>query len=102
MKSLVILGIFLASSFAVAQGGGFEEQKSHVLQNVDERISMLQDMKSCVVGAGDLAALKVCQEKRKDYNRNKKAAKRQHRKDRMDKRIERMKAKRAKMDEKGS
>lgn len=64
----MLFALASASLFASAYAH-LDEQKTKISQNVDKRIESLNKMKSCVQGAADQAAIKVCREAhRKEMN----------------------------------
>lgn len=76
MKALLVLALCLGSFGAFAdrhkgkmEGKTFEEKKSLTTENLDKRISHLNEMKSCVSAARDEAGLKACREKMREQNK---------------------------------
>lgn len=69
----IVLCLVLVSQFAFAQksedgegkGKTFEEKKAHALSKIDMRIGKMQELKSCISAAADMAATKACREKHK-------------------------------------
>ncbi|TNF30487.1 MAG: hypothetical protein EP319_04835 [Deltaproteobacteria bacterium] len=74
MKTLVMLSFLFLSFNAFSEDGkkgdgqNFEKAKSMMLENIEKRISNLQDVKSCVSSASDKSALKECRKKMKSMN----------------------------------
>lgn len=69
----IVLCLVLVSQFAFAdhheegegKGKTFEEKKANALSKIDMRISKMQELKSCISAATDMAATKACREKHK-------------------------------------
>ena len=59
MTRILVLGILLTSSIALAEKG-FEDNKSRWIQHLSQKISNLESAKSCAQSASDKAALKNC------------------------------------------
>ena len=57
-----ILFLFSMSTYA-QDGKKFTQHKTQVLANIDQRISAIQEFKSCVQSANDHAAMKTCRTK---------------------------------------
>lgn len=62
--STVIL-LALTSAVFANEGEMLAKVKEHQLANIDKRIGWLQEMKSCVSGAADKAAVKKCHQDHK-------------------------------------
>ena len=62
--STVIL-LTLSSAVFANEGEMLAKAKEHQQANIDKRISWLQEMKSCVSGAADKAAMKKCHQDHK-------------------------------------
>jgi hypothetical protein len=56
-----------ADNLEEIDGKMFEEKKAKLTENIDKRISNLNEMKSCVAGAKDKSALKECRKKMKEF-----------------------------------
>ncbi len=72
MKFLLIAVLCLGSLSSFAdkhEGKTFEEKKAKMSQHLDERLSHLNDAKSCVSAASDEAALKACRGKMKEHKK---------------------------------
>ena len=62
--SLVLVSLFSAIAFnSFAADDMFAKEKANIEQNIDKRISMLQDEKSCVSSAASKDDFKKCREK---------------------------------------
>ncbi len=72
---LVVIGLCLFSSLVIAdqKAEKLDEVKAKITSNLDERISQLQKMKSCVSSAKDRAALKACREDMKSFRQERRA-----------------------------
>ncbi|WPU64577.1 hypothetical protein [Peredibacter starrii] len=80
MKTLLVASLLLGSIGAFANHHEewdklpFAEKKTKISEKLDNKIKMLQENKSCVDGAKDDAALKVCTDKmhqeRKEMKKN--------------------------------
>ena len=71
----------------------FATHKAEISKEVDEHIKALQDHKSCIDGAGDKDGLKACREKMKEYRHGNMIERMEGKKDRLDKRMEKLKKK---------
>ncbi|MCB0378948.1 MAG: hypothetical protein KDD33_10685 [Bdellovibrionales bacterium] len=69
---LVVASIFLISPNLYAKGGmkdkkpNMEEHKAKVLENLEKRISSLNEFKSCVNGAKEQGDIKNCRKAHQD------------------------------------
>ncbi|MBF0343760.1 MAG: hypothetical protein HQL06_05965 [Nitrospirae bacterium] len=57
--------VFANDAQSRESNSGFEERKAKIVENVDKRIKVMQDFKSCVSAAKDRGALKKCMQDRK-------------------------------------
>jgi len=69
-RSLMSLVVVVGFSGAVlaAPGPKFEERKSKVLSDIDQRIAKMQEHRACVAGASDQDAMKKCHEAMKAFH----------------------------------
>lgn len=76
MKKLGMVLILLSASLAFADGKDekFNEHKQKALQNMDERITGLQNAKACISAASDRASMKKCHEQLAKARQDRKAA----------------------------
>lgn len=74
----------------------FAARKAEVSKEVDEHIKALQDHKTCVDAAADPNALKACREKMKEYRHGQMMEHMQGKKERLEKRMDKMKEKKNK------
>lgn len=51
------------------EGKSFDEKKAMMSSHLDQRIAHLNEMKNCVSGAKDQAALKSCHQQMKEHRR---------------------------------
>lgn len=72
---LVVIGLCLISSIVSAdeKTEKLEQVKAKITSNLDERISHLQKMKSCVSSANDRNALKSCRTEMKKHRQERHA-----------------------------
>ncbi len=66
LMSLVVVVGFSGAVLA-APGPKFEERKSKVLSDIDQRIAKMQEHRACVAGASDQDAMKKCHEGMKAF-----------------------------------
>ena len=66
LMSLVVIVGFSGAVLA-APGPKFEERKSKVLSDIDQRIAKMQEHRACVAGAPDQDAMKKCHEGMKAF-----------------------------------
>lgn len=96
MKSLItLIALFSLNAFAEAPiasatNDNFAERKTQALANIDKRIAMMNEMKTCISGASDQAALKTCHQKMREEHKGMKM-------DRMDHKIQKMQERKAKI-----
>ena len=81
MSTRLIRPLFVAASFALltlnvaagfaasAPAENFSQRKAETLQRIDQRITHLQTQKSCVQAATNAESLKICREKSKGGER---------------------------------
>lgn len=81
------------------KGKSFSERKAHAVKKVDERISRLQEHKSCIQGAADKKAMKACRDKQKEYRKEMKHKRKEMRGKRKEMREKRRKARQTQDDE---
>ena len=78
--------LFSAFMTLIAHATNFDERKSEVLKEIDERIAKMQEHRGCVSAATDPAAMEKCRESMREFRHDNKM-------ERMEKRRERMKDK---------
>ncbi len=92
-----VMAISLGASTALAEhheeGKDFPARKAEISKEIDEHIKALQDHKSCVSAAQDPAAMKACREKMKEYRHGQMMERMGDKKERLEKRMEKMKEK---------
>lgn len=88
----IVLWTFSLESRA-EEGANFATHKAEMLANIEERITKLQEHKSCVAAANDKEAMKACREKMKDWREGERAEMQEKRKERMEKRMKKMEEK---------
>lgn len=93
MKRPVILMGLMASLGCVANEPSFETHKSEVLKHIEERITKMNEHKTCVTNASSQDALKQCRESMKAWQQEEKVEHMEKRKERLEKRMEKMKEK---------
>ncbi|MEK6556237.1 MAG: hypothetical protein AABZ31_13405 [Bdellovibrionota bacterium] len=93
LGAVLALSLNVSLSFAQGDEKDFATHKAEISKEVDEHIKALQDHKSCIDGAKDKDALKACREKMKEYRHGNMMERMEGRKDRIDKRMEKMKKK---------
>ena len=88
----LVLGLIFVPALAFSEGAGenFAEHKSHVLQDLDQRIADLQKAKGCISTAQDQAGIKSCRQQLEE-------ARKQERAQHMDRRIQHMQERKQKM-----
>ncbi|NBV50849.1 hypothetical protein EBR78_06485 [bacterium] len=91
-RPLIVLGL-VASLSCVANEPSFESHKSEMLQHIEEKITKMNEHKTCVSNATSPEALKQCRESMKAWHRDEKMERMEKRKERMEKRMEKMKEK---------
>lgn len=64
---MLLMSVFMLSSVSVyaQKEEKFEEHKQMILAEMDKRISLLQDERSCMASASDHNGMKACREKSK-------------------------------------
>lgn len=91
------IGAMTVTSIADARGpaasAGFETHKQEMLSNLDNRITALQEAKTCITSAQDQESMKRCHEGLKEDSM---AMRHQH----MEKKIQRLDARKAKIEAK--
>ncbi len=65
MSLMVVVGF--SGAVLAAPGPKFEERKSKVLSDIDQRIAKMQEHRACVAGASDQDAMKKCHEGMKAF-----------------------------------
>ncbi len=65
MKLILGLSLFVSLSSFAEKGPEFDEFKSKIVANIDERIAAMNAHKACVQGAANREALKACREAHK-------------------------------------
>lgn len=103
---LAVLFIFPAISLADEEenkGKNIEDIKSHILQKMDKKISILNNFKSCVSSASSHDAIKSCRQQKKESMKaikgEHKGKRKEFREDRKKRKGERRKHKRDKNDD---
>jgi hypothetical protein len=66
MKMLTLFAMLFSVTAFAAKGENFEENKAKAIARLDQRISMLQEAKTCISSAADKDALKACHKKHKE------------------------------------
>lgn len=70
VRGLMALAVVAGFSGGVlaAPGPKFEEHKSRILSDIDQRIAKMQEHRSCVSGAADQDAMKKCHDAMKAFH----------------------------------
>lgn len=63
MKMFALIVLSMISYSALAGEENFAKAKEMMLSNIDKRIGLIQEHKSCVSAAAERSALKACHEK---------------------------------------
>jgi len=102
MKSfLLVFGLVsVCSAFAQEDASRFEEHKKEVLADMDTRISMIQNEKSCISSASNRDAIKKCREAAKAEHEKFHASRKQESMQRIDDQIKKLEAKKQQMQQK--
>ncbi len=92
LAELIFVGL---STFAYAEdssgaGDNFEKHKAAAMEHVDKRLAALQEHKSCVTSAKDMAGMKACQAKMKDFRMDMREDHLKNKRDRIDKKLNKM------------
>lgn len=95
----------LSSNISTAEEDGkdtaqFATRKTEILKQIDERISKMQEHKTCVSSANDREAMKACHEKMKQYRMSEREEHMDEKMGRMEERKGRIEARKNKMKEK--
>lgn len=89
-----IAALFLISLPALAEDNSvFEARKAEALKEIDQHISKLNEHKTCVSNAKDKESLKTCHEAMKDFRQDRRMEHMGNRRDRLDKKMEKLKEK---------
>lgn len=99
-KVMFLLG-GLVSNFSLAEGprepGGknvnFENHKQEMLQNLDERIALLQTEKNCLSAAKEQGDAKKCREQADEKQKEIRLKKMEHQKQKLDEEMKKLKEK---------
>lgn len=66
MKVFITLAVLsFCASVSAQEKEMFSKAKEHSLSNIDKRIGYLNELKSCVSSASDMAAVKACRQAHK-------------------------------------
>lgn len=65
MKLLIVAALIMISCPNLHAKGGknFPEKKAKILENLDQKITMMQEKRTCINAAEDHAAIKACHQK---------------------------------------
>lgn len=63
MAAVTLLAASASAADMAVQGGNFEQKKAEQLKRVDERITHLQEERTCIQSASNHDTLKACHEK---------------------------------------
>jgi hypothetical protein len=96
MKFIYLAALLIPFASAQAEEEKFPEHKAKMLSQLEERISKMQELKSCAEKAADKEALKACHKDMKEWRDEKRGEMKEMRKNR---REERRKAKEEKASE---
>ena len=106
MKKTIVMMFVLMQSIAWAadtaadkpKDDGFDKHKQMILQELDERISVAQTMKTCVSAAHGKEDLKVCREKHEKIDQDLKAKMKERRKQNIDENIKHLQDEKSKIE----
>lgn len=89
----MIVALSAGTAFAQEDKANLEQRKSEALANIDERISKLNEHKSCVQAAQSREGMEKCHQAMKEFRNSERMQHMEKRKAKMDERMEKMKAK---------
>jgi hypothetical protein len=62
IATLTVMALSISNSFSAMTDAKFAEHKKHMMEKIDQEISILQTLKSCVSSAANHDAAKACHE----------------------------------------